>query len=398
MMLMQAQWTEHRTHTRSSTLASSCLNTAYVAACPIAQAGGVVRTAESIELEPTVKIRLFILPALVGLALPFLVHAEARADTVFQADQPGYAFACDGQARSFGRLSGATPGAWITFSSPDVGGLLPGTADWSGGLSMSWQCDPVDAGSTWQVTATTSEGNQVTFSILGVDANAPAQVAAPALDPQPQGDVVFPELLSNAEHPDPVAPPQATPPANLSRFKDLIASCGVRQWMVCYDMGKHYLKATGADYRLNIGDLIWEERPLWASYEYWLRTKVAEAKAEAATVPSDQSKVIPFSSGWQGYDANGLNDWHFALGHFSFNVSGDLWVGPADSSGDRPVQLRYRTTMYDVYDFGGREFGWAKELATAGWAAEYYVWAEGDTITKSATMNDLDPESLGLEW
>ncbi len=78
-------------------------------------------------------------------------------------------FRCDGgPSRYFGRVFGAIPGETISFVSPQVGGLLPGVADSSGGLGIIWQCEPGDAGRTWSVTGTgRTSGRSVTFSVRG---------------------------------------------------------------------------------------------------------------------------------------------------------------------------------------------------------------------------------------
>ncbi|MBK8078173.1 MAG: hypothetical protein IPK24_22115 [Kineosporiaceae bacterium] len=83
-------------------------------------------------------------------------------------------FRCDGGTRALGTLSGAAPGERITFSSPEVSNLSPGTASASGTLPLRWQCDPGDVGTTWHVTATgQSSGRRVTFSVGSVGTPAP---------------------------------------------------------------------------------------------------------------------------------------------------------------------------------------------------------------------------------
>src|SRR5690606_34979853 len=67
-------------------------------------------------------------------------------------------FRCDGGSRRFGTLRGAAGGEKITFTSPTVSGLLPGTADGNGNLNMIWQCNPNEAGQSWTVTATSASG------------------------------------------------------------------------------------------------------------------------------------------------------------------------------------------------------------------------------------------------
>lgn len=88
-------------------------------------------------------------------------------------------FVCDGGVRQFANLSGAIGGEEIVFTSPQSSGILPGTANPDGTLSIRWQCDPEQAGTTWDITATGStSAKTVTFSFTGADASG-ATVTAP---------------------------------------------------------------------------------------------------------------------------------------------------------------------------------------------------------------------------
>jgi hypothetical protein len=90
-------------------------------------------------------------------------------------------FRCDGASRAVGRLSGAAPGERIDFSSPDVGGLLSGTADGAGALGLIWQCNASDAGRSWTVTATGASSRRTgTFTIAGAAIPPPTATSAPA--------------------------------------------------------------------------------------------------------------------------------------------------------------------------------------------------------------------------
>lgn len=336
-----------------------------------------------------------------GVLLSAASAPLAFADDTFRADQSHYQFVCDGTARPMGNLNGAVAGELITFSSPDVAGLLSGNADDLGDLPLSWQCGSEDIGTTWHVTAIgQTSGLTTTFEVEGIDPDPTVQPVVTTVD-KPSGDIAFPVIPADAEAPRPaIGPRTTTPPASYGKYKDLIASCGTtRQWN-CYEMGKRYLEATGEDEWINEGDLIWAERPLWSLYEYWLRDNVAKALNEAQSYPADEAALVPFSTGWQGYNATGdLNDWHNALGHFSVQLAGDVWVGPVDSDGSRPVQVRYRTFMFDVYNFDGQgELGQFRELATQGWAAEFSVYGAGSTITFDSRTDSVDPQSLTLQW
>ena len=90
-------------------------------------------------------------------------------------------FLCDGSSHRLGTLTGAAGGERITFSSPQVGGLLPGTANGSGELALIWQCNPGDAGQSWSVTANgQSSGRSGTFSVTGTSPAPAQQPAQPA--------------------------------------------------------------------------------------------------------------------------------------------------------------------------------------------------------------------------
>ena len=85
--------------------------------------------------------------------------------TVVLTENP---FTCDGGARVFGTLSGATPNGQISFSSPQASGISPGTADETGSRSMRWSCTPDQAETVWELTATDdATGRAVTFKLSG---------------------------------------------------------------------------------------------------------------------------------------------------------------------------------------------------------------------------------------
>jgi hypothetical protein len=128
--------------------------------------------------------------------------------------------------------------------------------------------------------------------------------------------------------------------------------------------------------------------PLKDSIQSWLNQQVNDALVPAAATPATGSKVIPFDTGWRDYTVTDLGDWYFTLHSFRFRVVGDVWIGPADSAGNRRLQVRYRSQIYDLYDFtntGPFDF---EQLAEHGWAAEFFV--VGDTTTRSATVQAHD--------
>lgn len=77
-------------------------------------------------------------------------------------------FSCDGEARQFAVLNGATAGAEIAFTSPQASNIRSGTADANGDLAVRWVCSPDQVGTVWDLTATEAETNRsVDFAITG---------------------------------------------------------------------------------------------------------------------------------------------------------------------------------------------------------------------------------------
>jgi hypothetical protein len=88
-------------------------------------------------------------------------------------------FICDGGTREFALIAGADPNEAVLFTSPQAGDLRSGQADASGELPIRWQCDPSQAGTTWELTATGEvSGRSVTFLFAGVtDPGGPGETA-----------------------------------------------------------------------------------------------------------------------------------------------------------------------------------------------------------------------------
>ena len=89
-------------------------------------------------------------------------------------------FICDGGTREFALIGGAEPNEQISFTSPQSEGLRDGTADANGELPVRWQCDPAQAGTTWELTATgLTSGKSATFLFAGALAPPGSEPAAP---------------------------------------------------------------------------------------------------------------------------------------------------------------------------------------------------------------------------
>ena len=77
-------------------------------------------------------------------------------------------FACNGTARVFGTISGATPNGTISFTSPQASNIRSGEADASGNRDVRWVCDAAQAGTIWQLTATDdATGRTVVWELTG---------------------------------------------------------------------------------------------------------------------------------------------------------------------------------------------------------------------------------------
>lgn len=85
--------------------------------------------------------------------------------TVRVVEEP---FVCDDERRPAALLGDLEPGEFVDFTSPQAGPLLEGRFE-GGELEVNWQCQPSQAGTAWEVTATGRQsGRSITFAITGV--------------------------------------------------------------------------------------------------------------------------------------------------------------------------------------------------------------------------------------
>lgn len=90
-------------------------------------------------------------------------------------------FVCDSGTREFALIAGADPDEQVAFTSPQADGLRNGTADANGELPIRWQCEPTQAGTTWELTATgVTSGRTATFIFAGVSSAADDGSATPS--------------------------------------------------------------------------------------------------------------------------------------------------------------------------------------------------------------------------
>lgn len=346
------------------------------------------------------------------------VQSPTANVTISYTENP---FVCDGSSRNFGTLRGFASGERVTFSSPQESGLLPGTATSGGSIAVRWQCFSGDVGTTWQITARgQSSGRSLTFNLgsRGAIARHPGQ---PTICPgqstnlRPTANVSFPTDYKNVlRHSRAPSLGEWLSYAGSGQFRaDQLLAEGSADVLaanlsyVSLGLQRHFQAGTGQTYTISMADLIWEERPLWASLEWHLRNEATDALNTARSVSGPGGCVIPFDSGWFDYTATGDGgplsrslDWHFALRKFNARVLGDIWVGPLNANGDRSVSLRYRVVMEDVYDFalGDIRTDHLARLEQYASARNFRVIGHGRTRFETGYLSTANFERVGLNW
>lgn len=95
-------------------------------------------------------------------------------------------FICNDELRKFGTVSNAVPGELIYFNSPQAPGLVPGTADSSGVLGLTWSCSSEEAGPvTLNAESASGRTGSVTFDMAAPEPAAPTPPPDPAPAPAP---------------------------------------------------------------------------------------------------------------------------------------------------------------------------------------------------------------------
>lgn len=342
-------------------------------------------------------------PMTIALLTGAVTIAGAPVAQALTTNEPAYTIPCDGATHSLGTLIAAWPGERVTFTSPEVGGLLPGTANGSGSIGLIWTCDATSIGFTWHVTAYgTSSGSTTSFTVTGTDpSGAPLLPAAdtPAPTGRPTGEIIV------GWNYDPVVPRQPNdPPANSSmalkldtNWHSMDSDCktfGGLGWTNAANLCRHFLDRTGEEQYIDMPSLIDDERPLWASFEHSIRWEVNDLMDEVRNVPAGGSQTFEFSSQWRAYSISPTaGDWWGALGHINWAVRGDVWVGPTDANGDRPIQIRYRPFVSDMYDFDDPKYA-GFLLAEYGWANPFHVKGVGHQRTVDYSLATIDPWSI----
>jgi hypothetical protein len=239
---------------------------------------------------------------------------------------------------------------------------------------------------------TPNVANQLTPGEPECGATDPPSNVAP-----PNGYIIRPAIVGEAPRQPALQRPEK-PNAIESSFQALIAGCYAHGWYNCNLLGRHYLDRSGTEQWIYMPDLIYQQRSLWGLVESSLRDKVQSGLDSARALPESASTVQSLDTGWQQYSATGANDWYFALGRFSVAIAGDIWLGPADARGVRPVQARYRMFLYDQYDFDGEDFSQFAKLVDQGRAAEFWVYGATRTVVLQTNTLEINAAALPLQW
>jgi hypothetical protein len=191
----------------------------------------------------------------------------------------------------------------------------------------------------------------------------------------------------------------------VAEFQTLMTFCLDVGFQNCYRSGEWYLGASGADFYLDFGSLMQALPTLQGQLQYWLRYNVGALVSQLRATPASSSVLKTFDTGGPSqnwfvfHQSAGYSDWYYTLGDFSVRMLGDVWIGAADSSGNREIRVSYRSFVFDTYDFApGSKFGSFADLAAHGMAATFHEEGSSATIQKSASASSFDPSTLPLQW
>jgi hypothetical protein len=271
------------------------------------------------------------------------------------------------------------------------------------GLSVV-ACSPSGAGSAAGAGQTARTRPPATTT------TSPPRVVAP-----PAGDIPFPKFsyatCGGPESDDGSCLLSRQPPP-AQRLRDRYASaydemtgllslCGAAGYRNCARAGQHYLSASGAPLTVSVAGVYQDVPGFREQLQPWLRTSVAAALRGLRHTPPDRAASATWDSGgagrgWGSFDTEDTNsDWHYTLGRFWARMAGDAWIGPVGAAGDRPVRIRYRSFLWDIYNFNaGSRFENLEDLAKAGMAADFLVTGASKTEVISTTITSIRPGSL----
>lgn len=284
------------------------------------------------------------------------------------------------------------------------GWLVLGISGLMAGLSVA-ACSPSGAGGAAGAGQTARTRLPATAS-----SSSPPRVVGP-----PSGDIPFPKFsyatcssVQSADGscllPRQSSPTQAIRDRYASAYDEmtgLLSLCRAAGYSNCTRAGQHYLSASGVPLTVSMAGVYQEVPGFREQLQSWLRTSVAAALHRLRDTPPDRSASVTWDSGgagrgWGSFDTEDANtDWHYTLGRFWARMAGDAWIGPVGPDGDRPVRIRYRSFLWDIYNFNaGSRFESLEDLAKAGMAADFLVTGASTTEVVSATIISIKPGSL----
>lgn len=284
------------------------------------------------------------------------------------------------------------------------------TINTSGKAADSTLCYSGDGPDHW-VTSPGVESNHVQW---GTSAGGTTQPDPPVREPAP----CHPRPTVSVAKPRPPATPSPRRPLTnyVGQHVDM-AKAGFaigelyKRGQEAGDLATVYLGTEeNATQTVHVGDLLWEERGVWDGLEKQLRETASTALSSAYGIVgrhgASSCVTVPFEPDWISFQPTRPR-WTNSLGKFNVKVKGDVWVGAADASGTRPVQLRYKVFLSDVYDYelsGGlnpvdiaSDAMW--RLWDHGRADEFLV--EGHGVNQRSfnyTSNRRDFRDIGLNW
>jgi hypothetical protein len=181
----------------------------------------------------------------------------------------------------------------------------------------------------------------------------------------------------------------------------LLGLCRTAGFSNCARAGQHYLSASGAPLTVSVAGVYQDVPGFREQLQSWLRTSAGAALRGLHDTPPDRSASVTWDSGgaargWGSFDAADTNsDSRYTLGRFWGRMAGDAWIGPVSPDGDRPVRIRYRSFVWDIYNFdSGSRFENLEDLAKAGMAADFLVTGASKTEVISTTITSVKPGSL----
>lgn len=257
-----------------------------------------------------------------------------------------------------------------------------------------------------------------------VNHRPPAPVASPtqsnappapvASDPKPSGNIQMPPIpdmkarAQRAKQPSPSTATLLRDSGLAAEMQSLLNFCYQAYFSHCYNYGEHYLQASGTEQFVSMNELLGGLGGLPSlrdQYQFWVQDNVGRAAATLKLTPANSAVTRAFDTAgttqnWTRFDAaDRTTDWHYAIGNFSIRMRGNVWIGPVDKSGVRPLQIQYRLYMFDVYNFTpGDRFGSFEKLAEDGIAADFLITGASRTTTISTTSSALNPRFLVLQW